>query len=104
MTGQRRSMKKLLKDRARREAETNAKLGACRESSESLLGEGDKGTREMHYGSRTSPKACHKNDLTFSRLESGENGRIVEIKACASGEAFRSRSCSQRGRVITPIV
>lgn len=40
-------MEKLLKNRARREAKTNAKLGRHRESSKSSLGEVDEDGREM---------------------------------------------------------
>lgn len=87
------SMEKLLKDGARREAETNAKPGAFRESSESFLGKVDKGRREMKHANGTSPEAGHENDLMFRRLESWENGRNVEIKACAGGEPLRRRIC-----------
>lgn len=82
-------MEKLLKNRARREAKTNAKLGAFRELSESFLGEVDEDGREIKYGSRMSPEAGHENDLMLSRLESRENGRSVEIMACTGGEPIR---------------
>ena len=82
-------MEKLLKNRARREAKTNAKLGSHRESSESSLGEVDEDGREMKKGNRTSPEAGHENDLMLSRFESRENGRNVEIMACAGGEPIR---------------